>query len=131
MLFEFDERCGAHLGDRFHKYDFNADFREAIPAKFENAFDVVVLDPPYVSRDCVEAFWAFGRWLAASDAPTAVFLTSVVNRSWLPELGGLRLTAFDLVFTSKLATPLRAFTNADAVAASLGGYVEDSDDSDG
>ena len=53
VLFEFDARCGAGLGDRFCRYDFNEDFRIKIPARFENAFDVVVLDPPYVSRDCL------------------------------------------------------------------------------
>ena len=131
VLFEFDERCGAHLPpSRFAKYDFRADFRSAVPAAFEGAFDFVVLDPPYVSRDCVEAFWAFATWLARGDAatPRAMFLTSVVNRDWLaatPAFGGLRLTRFDLEFTSKLATPLRCFTNADACAALAGGYEAD------
>jgi hypothetical protein len=133
VLFEFDERCGAHLpAGRFAKYDFNADFRATIPAAFESQFDFVILDPPYVSRDAVGAFWAFATWLArdAAAPPRALFLTSVVNRDWLletPAFGGLRLTAFDLEFTSKLATPLRAFTNSGEFAEEAGGFAADDD----
>ena len=72
VLFEFDARCGAGLGDRFCRYDFTEDFRIKIPARFENAFDVVVLDPPYVSRDCLAAFWSFAAWLSRGAAAKVV-----------------------------------------------------------
>jgi len=121
VLFEFDERCGTDLGDRFCRYDFNEDFRTKIPSRFEGAFDVIILDPPYVSRDCLEAFWRFAAWLAKGDAVKLV-LTSVVNRPWVGEWG-LQLTDFELRFTSKLCTPLRAFTTDEAVAGRLGGYA--------
>ena len=125
VLFEYDARCGAHLPPaRFARYDFRADFRAAIPAAHEAAFDFVVLDPPYVSRDCVDAFWAFATWLGRGDgAPPALFLTSVVNRDWLEETRGLRLTNAALDFASKLATPLRAFTDAAAFADAAGGFA--------
>ena len=126
VLFEFDARCGAGLGDRFCRYDFNEDFRIKIPARFENAFDVVVLDPPYVSRDCLEAFWSFAAWLSRGAAAKLV-LTSVVNRPWLRADWGLALTDFELRFTSKLCTPLRAFTDCGEVAAKLGGFAPPED----
>ena len=93
---------------------------------FEGAFDVVILDPPYVSRDCLEAFWSFAAWLSRG-AAVKVVLTSVVNRPWLRADWGLALTDFELRFTSKLCTPLRAFTDCEEVAArpgirAAGGY---------
>ena len=101
VLFEFDERCGADLGDRFCRYDFNEDFRTKIPSRFEGAFDVIILDPPYVSRACLEAFWSFAAWLAKGDAVKLV-LTSVVNRPWIGEWG-LQLTDFERHQTRCLA----------------------------
>ena len=124
VLFEYDTRCGAHLPpSRFAKYDFRADFTAAIPAEFAGGFDFVVLDPPYVSHDCIDAFWAFARWLSRGDAPRALFLTSVVNRDWLSETHDLQLTNYDLEFSSKLATPLRAFSNSSELAAGVGGFA--------
>ena len=127
VLFEFDARCGANLGDRFCRYDFNEDFQAKIPSHFEGAFDVVILDPPYVSRDCLEAFWSFAAWLSRGAAVKLV-LTSVVNRPWLLDWG-LALTDFELRFTSKLCTPLRAFTDSDDVAVKLGGFAPPAEDS--
>ena len=126
VLFEFDARCGAGLGDRFCRYDFNEDFHTKIPSHFAGAFDVVILDPPYVSRDCLEAFWSFASWLSRGAAVKLV-LTSVVNRPWLRADWGLALTDFELRFTSKLCTPLRAFTDCEEVAARLGGFAPPED----
>lgn len=88
----------------------------------------MVLDPPYVSHDCIEAFWGFATWLSRGDRPDALFLTSVVNRDWLketPMFNNLRLTNAELEFTSKLATPLRAFSNDATFAAGVGGFADD------
>ena len=126
VLFEFDARCGANLGDRFCRYDFNEDFRTKVPSHFEGSFDVVILDPPYVSRDCLEAFWSFAAWLSKGAAAKLV-LTSVVNRPWLRADWGLSLTDFELRFTSKLCTPLRAFTDSEEVAKRLGGFAPPED----
>ena len=83
------------------------------------------MDPPYVSRDCLEAFWSFAAWLSKG-AAAKVVLTSVVNRPWLLDWG-LALTDFELRFTSKLCTPLRAFTDNEEVAAKLGGFAPPED----
>ena len=83
------------------------------------------MDPPYVSRDRLEAFWSFAAWLGRG-AAAKVVLTSVVNRPWLLDWG-LALTDFELRFTSKLCTPLRAFTDCEEVAAKLGGFAPPED----
>ena len=59
-------------------------------------------------------------------AAAKVVLTSVVNRPWLLDWG-LALTDFELRFTSKLCTPLRAFTDTEEVAARLGGFAPPED----
>ena len=117
VLFEFDARCGANLGDRFCRFDFNEDFEAKIPSHFENAFDVVVLDPPYVSQDCLEAFWSFAAWLSKGAAAKLV-LTSVVNRPWLRGLGP-RADGLRAALHVEAVRAARAFTDSEAVAAKL------------
>ena len=103
-------------------------------------FDVVLVDPPYVSEECVDAFAAAARQLARAPITRAkthgtaltpcLFITSEVMRGALMRaLPGMRMTAFQLRFQSKLMTPLRVYTNVgdEATAANLGGWAADFD----
>ena len=68
----FDAR-GAGLGDRFAATTSTKTSNQN-PARFENAFDVVALDLPYVSRDCLGPSGASlqAQSAAAKLAPTSV-----------------------------------------------------------
>ncbi|KAJ8600104.1 hypothetical protein CTAYLR_003460 [Chrysophaeum taylorii] len=111
VLFEYDPK----LAEVFF------DYREVLDSEFENLFDAVVLDPPYVSRDCLERYHAHAVFLSGGSKVLA--FTSVVNREFVLSEFGWRLTRFELEFESKLATPLGVFTNVPDLAARLGGFV--------
>lgn len=49
-LFEFDERF--ELLGGFEKYDYNQP--EAVKAELRGVFDVLLVDPPFLSEECLE-----------------------------------------------------------------------------
>ncbi|CAN0879169.1 EEF1A lysine methyltransferase 1 [Linum grandiflorum] len=51
QLLEYDERFGRYGGD-FTLYDYNKP--EELPAELKQSFSVVVADPPYLSKECLE-----------------------------------------------------------------------------
>ena len=103
-------------------------------------FDVVLVDPPYVSAKCVAAFAATAALLArhpitrgggaadeTSPMTPCLFITSEVMREPLARLlPEMRMTAFSLVFQSKLSTPLRVYSNSPPDR--LGGWDKTFDD---
>ena len=112
-VFEIDRRFD---DGHFVYFDFrNPDRREDLA----KAFDFVVMDPPYVSQDCLREFFRYADFL--SPPGRLLVFTSVVNRHFLLEYKDLRLTKYTLSFASKLATPLRAFTNDPTLLDALGG----------
>lgn len=111
--FEYDEKF---TDERFVKFDYRCPIDQAR----RDAYDLVVLDPPYVSREVVEEYLKHAEFL--NSAKKIIFITSVVNREWLRDEHGLYLTNFKLRFVSKMATPLRVFCFQDSsLIANLGG----------
>ncbi|CAF0807897.1 unnamed protein product [Rotaria sordida] len=54
ILFEYDIRFAAN-NKSFIKYDYNDDDRiEEIYAPWKHSFDVLIVDPPFLSRECFE-----------------------------------------------------------------------------
>jgi len=47
---EFDRRF-AHFGDSFVFYDYNEPV--ALPSDLKGSFDLVVVDPPFLSEECL------------------------------------------------------------------------------
>lgn len=60
-LFEFDKRFGIY-GDDFILYDYNKPLD--IPSHFAGNFDVVVVDPPFISEECLTKTAATVKFLA-------------------------------------------------------------------
>lgn len=111
--FEFDKRFG---GKNFVWFDY----RQDIDPAYKNFYDLVVIDPPYVSREVLEIYLKHAAFLCSSAPPRVLAFTSVVNSGWLAT-HGFCLAKFQLSFVSKLSTPLRAFTNASSLLLALGG----------
>lgn len=112
--FEFDKRCG---GTNFVWFDY----RQDIDPTHKSSYDLVIIDPPYVSRDVLQVYLKHAAFLCSSAPPNVLAFTSVVNRDWLAT-HGFFLAKFKLSFVSKLSTPLRAFTNIRSLLFALGGY---------
>lgn len=120
-----DASWNLEYDERFRAANFVAfDYRRQLDASLAGGFDLIVVDPPYVSRAVLEEYWRHACFLAATDSPRLVAMTSVVNRPWLVQEYRVQLTRFELAFESKLATPLRVFTNDAALGEALGGFEE-------
>lgn len=50
FLFEFDKRFDTAYGDKFVFYDCNQSTK--IPKQLWRTFDVIIIDPPFLSEDC-------------------------------------------------------------------------------
>ena len=51
VLLEFDSRFEKYGADFIH-YDYNNPLE--LPANFEKAFDLVIIDPPFLSDECLQ-----------------------------------------------------------------------------
>lgn len=51
-LFEYDKRFQELYNEQFIHYDYNDPLK--IPESFSSYFDVVLVDPPYLSEECLE-----------------------------------------------------------------------------
>ena len=78
-VFEYDRRWGSDPGFVF--YDYNAP--EAVPASTWEAFDYVVVDPPYITREVWSKYAQTVKLIAAKGAK--VLFTSVLENHQMLE----------------------------------------------
>jgi hypothetical protein len=84
-------------GDAFVRFDFRAAPPEAhLPAAMLGAFDVVVIDPPFITEEVWRLYAAAARALLRADGPRRVICTTVAeNAALIAELfPGARRTRF-------------------------------------
>eukprot|EP00884_Botryococcus_braunii_P019113 jgi/Botrbrau1/5886/Bobra.0366s0064.1 len=118
-LFEFDTRFQG-LGN-FHFYDYNSPC--GIDGTLLRAFDLVIADPPYLSKDCLEKVAITIKALAQNPStPSAILLTGSTMRDTAEECLGVRPVGFRPQHKSKLGNEFMLYTSIDAVAEALGGY---------
>ncbi|KAG0553352.1 hypothetical protein M758_12G004800 [Ceratodon purpureus] len=120
QLFEYDQRFKKY-GNKFTFYDYNSPLD--VPQVHQNAFQLVVADPPYLSKECLEKTVETMRYIAADSEATAVFmvLTGAVQESRVWELLKARPCVFRPVHQNKLGNEFMLFTNYDPVDR-LGGW---------
>ena len=117
-LLEFDERFSC-FGDSFHRYDYQTPL--TLPAALLGKCSVLMLDPPFLQRDCLAAF---AESVCALAAPGARILlaTGAVQLRAARELLGLRPTRAAVEHADgRLSNPFKLFCNYDA-AGPLGGW---------
>jgi hypothetical protein len=78
FLFEYDSSFKRIAGDRFVFYDFNlpediVDHRES--------FDLIIIDPPFISAEVIEAYAKTCRILSNPDVRTRVMISSIAENS--------------------------------------------------
>ena len=64
-LYEYDKRFQVY-GSSFHFYDFNSP--EDVPSECAGSYSVIILDPPFLSEECLEKMSLTVKKLATSDA---------------------------------------------------------------
>ncbi|ONH95715.1 hypothetical protein PRUPE_7G087000 [Prunus persica] len=121
QLLEYDKRFEQY-GSDFTFYDYNRP--EDLPLELKHAFDIVVADPPYLSRECLEKVAQTVSFLARSEKSYLLLLTGAVQKERAAELMGLHPCGFRPQHSSKLGNEFRLFTNYDPAMRLEGWDVE-------
>eukprot|EP00250_Pteridium_aquilinum_P006279 c16229_g1_i2 orf=150-872(-) len=119
-LFEYDERFQRY-GSDFTFYDYN--FPERLPEKHHHAFQVVVADPPYLSKECIEKTAQTMKLMAKDGQSCFLLLTGAVQHDHARDLLGARPCVFRPSHHNKLGNEFLLYTNYDPLER-LGGWTE-------
>ncbi|KAG8098156.1 hypothetical protein GUJ93_ZPchr0013g37791 [Zizania palustris] len=120
QLLEYDERFGQYGGD-FTFYDYNQP--EELPPAMKHAYRIVVADPPYLSKECLEKVAKTVSFLAHPEGSFLLLLTGEVQKDRAFELLNVRPCGFKPQHSNKLGNEFRLFTNYDP-AGRLGGWEQ-------
>ena len=119
VLLEFDERFSC-FGAAFHRYDYKAPL--ALPAALLGRCGVIMLDPPFLQRECLAGFAESVRALAAPGA-RVLLATGAVQLRAARELLGLRPTRAAVEHADgRLSNPFKLFASANCEGGGLGGW---------
>ena len=91
-VFDIDEQWSNDEG--FHRFDYNVETESQLPAKLHHKFQLVVIDPPFVTQQVWELYAAAARWLV--DPHNCKFLCSTImeNSALMQELLGCTTQLF-------------------------------------
>lgn len=109
-LLEYDQRFEQY-GAEFTFYDYNQP--EDLPLPLKHTFPIVVADPPYLSKECLEKVTETIKFLLRPKESYILLLTGEVQRGRSAELLGLRPCGFRPQHSSKLGNEFRLFTSYD------------------
>ncbi|KAK6126584.1 hypothetical protein DH2020_039673 [Rehmannia glutinosa] len=118
QLLEFDKRFEQY-GTEFTFYDYNQP--EDLPSALKHSFSIVVADPPYLSKECLEKVAETIRFLSRPGESYLLLLTGEVQKDLAAELLGLHPCGFRPQHSSKLGNEFRLFTSYNP-GARLGGW---------
>ena len=117
-LFEFDARFAA-FGERFVRYDYNEPL--AFPRELAGAADVLILDPPFLNRDCLAGFAATVDALRrrppqgeeGGDASSVMLCSGAVMLAPARALLGVRPTRAHVGHANRLSNPFSLYVSYD------------------
>ncbi|XP_010550465.1 PREDICTED: protein-lysine N-methyltransferase N6amt2 isoform X2 [Tarenaya hassleriana] len=121
QLLEYDKRFERY-GNEFTFYDYNEP--EDMPLELKHSFHVIVADPPYLSKECLEKVSQTVSFLVRPVDSLLLLLTGEVQRERAAELLGVRPCVFRPQHSSKLGNAFRVFTSYNP-GTGLGGWEEE------
>ncbi|KAJ0027499.1 hypothetical protein Pint_36267 [Pistacia integerrima] len=95
-----------------------------LPLELKHAFSVVIADPPYLSKECLEKITQTVSFLARPGDSFVLLLTGEVQKDRAAKLLGLRPCGFRPRHSSKLGNEFCLFTNYDPEMR-LGGWEQE------
>ncbi|KAG8239302.1 hypothetical protein J437_LFUL018858 [Ladona fulva] len=104
-LFEYDERFSKY-GDDFIAYDYNKPLN--VPKDFSQIFDVVMLDPPFLSEECLCKVAETVKFLTSKKI---ILCTGAVMEELAVNLLNVRKIAFEPKHKNNLANEFFCYTN--------------------
>jgi hypothetical protein len=118
-VFEVDTRFGV-FGEDFVHYDFNAPLR--FPEALRGSMDVVIMDPPFINRDCLRAFARTALALRRGNDVRLLLCTGAVMLREARLLLGARPMRLHVGHVNRLSNPFSLYINYDD-AGRLGGVA--------
>ncbi|XP_058755028.1 uncharacterized protein LOC131628177 [Vicia villosa] len=118
QLLEFDKRFEQY-GSDYTFYDYN--HPKDLPTELKHSYKVIIADPPYLSRECLEKIAETISFLRQPGESFLLLLTGEVQKEGAAEILGLHPCGFKPHHTSKLGNEFRVFTNYDP-GTRLGGW---------
>ncbi|CAK8571255.1 unnamed protein product [Lathyrus sativus] len=118
QLLEYDKRFEQH-GSDYTFYDYN--HPEELPSELKHSYKVIIADPPYLSKECLEKIAETISFLRQPGESFLLLLTGEVQKERAAEILGLHPCGFKPHHSSKLGNEFRVFTNYDP-GTRLGGW---------
>ncbi|XP_061360737.1 uncharacterized protein LOC133304695 [Gastrolobium bilobum] len=118
QILEYDNRFEQY-GSDYTFYDYN--HPEELPSELKHSCKVVIADPPYLSKECLEKVAETISLLMQPGESFLLLLTGEVQKERAAEILGLHPCGFRPQHSSKLGNEFRLFTNYDP-GTRLGGW---------
>lgn len=109
-IFEFDEKF-AEYGKAFVHYDYNNGDEEEYLKEHHNSFDLIILDPPFLSEECLRKSLLIANRLKKEKA-LIVLNTGSIQRDQAAQ-HGLSESNFKPHHKNNLANDFSTFSNFD------------------
>ncbi|KAK9123000.1 hypothetical protein Sjap_012602 [Stephania japonica] len=119
-LLEYDKRFEQY-GEDFTFYDYNQPLE--LPSMLKHSYQVIVADPPYLSKECLEKVAETMKFLMRPGTSYLLLLTGDVQQERAAVLLSLHPCGFRPQHSSKLGNEFRLFTNYDP-GERLGGWEQ-------
>lgn len=109
-IFEFDEKFSKY-GTAFVHYDYNLGHNEDYLNEYKESFDVVILDPPFLSAECLSKSLIISNRLK-KEKSLIVLNTGSIQRDLALE-HGLKESKFKPQHKNNLSNQFSTFSNFD------------------
>ncbi|KAH0455545.1 hypothetical protein IEQ34_015577 [Dendrobium chrysotoxum] len=120
QLLEYDKRFEQY-GSDYIFYDYN--LPEELPPESKQAYKIIVADPPYLSKECLEKVAQTISYLSQREEHYLLLLTGEVQKEVAAKLLKVYPCGFRPQHTNKLGNEFRLFTNYDP-GQRLGGWEQ-------
>lgn len=109
-LFEFDQRFSVY-GDDFVPYDYK-ELDEKSLADYQSYFDILVADPPFLSKECIEKTGNIIKKLKKDNA-NIIICSGKIAGTWIKESLDLNQCKFHPEHARNLANEFCSYANFD------------------
>ena len=92
MLLDLDTQWFSDSG--FLKFDFNVPCEEQLPSNLKNIFQIVVVDPPFITSEVWEKYASATKWLGLSNGGRIICTTIHENATMMKQLLNLKEQRF-------------------------------------
>ncbi|CAF1165518.1 unnamed protein product, partial [Didymodactylos carnosus] len=107
-LFEYDNRFGVD-NSRFVFYDYNEPLN--IDKVYEHLFDFVLLDPPYLSEECLEKVAKTVQFISKTDAKHLICTGKAVEEEVKKYYNGAKMLVYEPQHVQKLMNPFACYAD--------------------